>query len=69
MTRGFCFQYETKNTDSKRTIVLHRGISASVRTIPWEDPSLQASSWVSAELRPPAGEAGPRKPRFTFQTL
>ncbi|XP_015423792.1 PREDICTED: interleukin-5 receptor subunit alpha [Myotis davidii] len=32
--------YQTKNTESKRVAPLHRGFSASVRTVPWEEPSL-----------------------------
>nr|KAF6420463.1 interleukin 5 receptor subunit alpha [Molossus molossus] len=60
--------YETKNTHSKRMIALHRGVSASVRTIPWEDGSLPASSWVSAELRPPAGSPGTSAVNLTCAT-
>ncbi|KAM7064394.1 interleukin-5 receptor subunit alpha isoform 2-T3 [Molossus nigricans] len=60
--------YETKNTHSKRMIALHRGVSASVRTIPWEDGSLPASSWVSAELSPPAGSPGTSAVNLTCAT-
>ncbi|XP_066100861.1 interleukin-5 receptor subunit alpha [Saccopteryx bilineata] len=49
---------ETRNTESKRVTILHKGFSASVRTIPWTDRSLPASGWVSAELPAPAGSPG-----------
>lgn len=39
---------------------LHRGFSASVRTVPWAEPSRPASGWVSAELPAPPGEAPAR---------
>ncbi|XP_037685269.1 interleukin-5 receptor subunit alpha isoform X2 [Choloepus didactylus] len=47
--------YETKNTESKRITILHKGFSASVQTILWNDRSLLESSWVSAELKAPPG--------------
>nr|XP_045378142.1 interleukin-5 receptor subunit alpha [Camelus bactrianus] len=50
--------YETRNTESKRTTILHKGFSASVQTIPWNDHSLPPSSWVSAELKAPPGSPG-----------
>ncbi|KAM8758844.1 interleukin-5 receptor subunit alpha [Rhynchonycteris naso] len=49
---------ETKNTESKRVTILHKGFSASVQTIAWTDRSFPASSWVSAELPAPAGAPG-----------
>ncbi|CAK6435833.1 unnamed protein product [Pipistrellus nathusii] len=50
--------YETRSTASSRAAPLHRGFSASVRTVPWEAPSLPASGWVSAELPAPPGSPG-----------
>ncbi|NIG59762.1 interleukin-5 receptor subunit alpha [Pontoporia blainvillei] len=50
--------YETRNTESRRVTILHKGFSASVQTVPWNDRSLQPSSWVSAELRAPPGSPG-----------
>ncbi|XP_065741243.1 interleukin-5 receptor subunit alpha [Phocoena phocoena] len=50
--------YETRNTESRRITILHKGFSASVQTVPWSDRSLQPSSWVSAELRAPPGSPG-----------
>ncbi|XP_007450102.1 PREDICTED: interleukin-5 receptor subunit alpha [Lipotes vexillifer] len=50
--------YETRNTESRRITILHKGFSASVQTVPWNDRSLQPSSWVSAELRAPPGSPG-----------
>ncbi|XP_058405813.1 interleukin-5 receptor subunit alpha [Diceros bicornis minor] len=50
--------YETRNTESKRVTILHKGFSASVQTIPWSDPSPAASSWVSADLKAPPGSPG-----------
>ncbi|EPY84147.1 hypothetical protein CB1_000496004 [Camelus ferus] len=52
-TLGMSVNYETRNTESKRTTILHKGFSASVQTIPWNDHSLPPSSWVSAELKAP----------------
>ncbi|XP_048210885.1 interleukin-5 receptor subunit alpha [Perognathus longimembris pacificus] len=50
--------YETRKTESKCVIPLHRGISASVQTIAWRQGSLLASTWVSAELHAPPGSPG-----------
>ncbi|XP_068415244.1 interleukin-5 receptor subunit alpha [Eschrichtius robustus] len=50
--------YETRNTESRRITILHKGFSASVQTVPWNDRSLQPSSWVSAELKAPPGSPG-----------
>uniref|UniRef100_A0A8D0R3N6 Interleukin-5 receptor subunit alpha n=1 Tax=Sus scrofa TaxID=9823 RepID=A0A8D0R3N6_PIG len=50
--------YETRNTESRRVTILHKGFSASVRTILWNNHSFPASSWVSAELKVPPGSPG-----------
>ncbi|XP_054336090.1 interleukin-5 receptor subunit alpha isoform X2 [Pongo pygmaeus] len=50
--------YETGITESKCVTILHKGFSASVRTILQNDHSLLASSWVSAELHAPPGSPG-----------
>uniref|UniRef100_A0A2I2YNF2 Interleukin 5 receptor subunit alpha n=1 Tax=Gorilla gorilla gorilla TaxID=9595 RepID=A0A2I2YNF2_GORGO len=50
--------YETRITESKCVTILHKGFSASVRTILQNDHSLLASSWVSAELHAPPGSPG-----------
>ncbi|XP_008072691.1 interleukin-5 receptor subunit alpha [Carlito syrichta] len=50
--------YETRNTESKCVTILHKGFSASVRTILWNDHSLLASNWVFAELQVPQGSPG-----------
>nr|BAG49562.1 interleukin 5 receptor alpha transcript variant 8 [Homo sapiens] len=47
--------YETRITESKCVTILHKGFSASVRTILQNDHSLLASSWASAELHAPPG--------------
>ncbi|XP_036189238.1 interleukin-5 receptor subunit alpha [Myotis myotis] len=60
--------YQTKNTESKRVAPLHRGFSASVRTVPWEEPSLLASGWVSAELPAPPGSPGTAAVNLTCAT-
>nr|XP_019604693.1 PREDICTED: interleukin-5 receptor subunit alpha [Rhinolophus sinicus] len=51
-------ELETRNTESRHVSVLHQGFSASVRTIPWYNHTLRASSWVSAELKAPPGSPG-----------
>ncbi|XP_008155484.2 interleukin-5 receptor subunit alpha [Eptesicus fuscus] len=61
-------EYETKNTESTRMAPLHRGFSASVRTVPWEKPSLPASGWVSAELPAPPGSPGTSAVNLTCST-
>ncbi|EAW63884.1 interleukin 5 receptor, alpha, isoform CRA_d, partial [Homo sapiens] len=53
--------YETRITESKCVTILHKGFSASVRTILQNDHSLLASSWASAELHAPPGKAGLQK--------
>ncbi|XP_004715973.2 interleukin-5 receptor subunit alpha [Echinops telfairi] len=50
--------YETRDTESQCVTVLHKGFSASVQTIYWDEHSLPASSWVSAELKDPPGSPG-----------
>uniref|UniRef100_A0ABI7W1X3 Fibronectin type-III domain-containing protein n=1 Tax=Felis catus TaxID=9685 RepID=A0ABI7W1X3_FELCA len=50
--------YETRNTESKRVTVLHKGFSASVQTVPWNGQPLPPSRWVSAELKAPPGSPG-----------
>ncbi|XP_069874512.1 interleukin-5 receptor subunit alpha [Dipodomys merriami] len=50
--------YETRKTESRCVIPLHRGFSASVQTIAWYRGSLLASTWVSAELQAPPGAPG-----------
>ncbi|KAM5315050.1 interleukin-5 receptor subunit alpha isoform 2-T2 [Glossophaga mutica] len=47
--------YELKHTARKYEAVLHRGFSASVRTILWAQRPTPASRWVSAELKAPPG--------------
>uniref|UniRef100_A0A671F2B1 Interleukin 5 receptor subunit alpha n=1 Tax=Rhinolophus ferrumequinum TaxID=59479 RepID=A0A671F2B1_RHIFE len=51
-------EFETRSTESKHVSILHQGFSASVRTIPWHNHTLRASSWVSAELKAPPGSPG-----------
>nr|XP_008517161.1 PREDICTED: interleukin-5 receptor subunit alpha isoform X1 [Equus przewalskii] len=60
--------YETRSTESKRVTILHKGFSASVQTILWTDPSLPASSWVSADLEAPAGSPGTSVVNLTCTT-
>ncbi|KAM5315049.1 interleukin-5 receptor subunit alpha isoform 1-T1 [Glossophaga mutica] len=50
--------YELKHTARKYEAVLHRGFSASVRTILWAQRPTPASRWVSAELKAPPGSPG-----------
>lgn len=61
-----CFQYELKYTGRKCEAALHRGFSASVRSILWERRPSPASRWVSAELSAPPGEPGFWRPRATL---
>ncbi|XP_002697013.2 interleukin-5 receptor subunit alpha isoform X1 [Bos taurus] len=60
--------YETRNTERNLITILHKGFSASVRTVPWNDHSLQASSWVSAELKAPIGSPGTEIVNLTCTT-
>ncbi|XP_064130327.1 interleukin-5 receptor subunit alpha [Loxodonta africana] len=50
--------YETMDTESQCVTILHKGFSASVQTIIWDEYSVPASSWVSAELKEPPGSPG-----------
>ncbi|XP_008581610.1 PREDICTED: interleukin-5 receptor subunit alpha [Galeopterus variegatus] len=60
--------YETRSTASKCVTILHKGFSASVRTILWSNRSLLASSWVSAALEAPAGLPGTSIVNLTCST-
>nr|XP_020728907.1 interleukin-5 receptor subunit alpha [Odocoileus virginianus texanus] len=60
--------YETRNTESSLVTILHKGFSASVQTVPWNDRSLQASNWVSAELKAPPGSPGTEIVNLTCTT-
>ncbi|XP_053785246.1 interleukin-5 receptor subunit alpha [Desmodus rotundus] len=61
--------YEIKSTARKYETVLHRGFSASVRTILWErHHPLRASRWVSAELKAPPGSPGTSAVNLTCTT-
>ncbi|XP_006054774.3 interleukin-5 receptor subunit alpha isoform X1 [Bubalus bubalis] len=60
--------YETRNTERSLVTILHKGFSASVQTVPWNDHSLQASSWVSAELEAPTGSPGTEIVNLTCTT-
>ncbi|KAJ1069103.1 PREDICTED: interleukin-5 receptor subunit alpha isoform X2 [Capra hircus] len=61
-------EYETRNTERSLVTILHKGFSASVQTVPWSDHSLQASSWVSAELKAPPGSPGTEIVNLTCTT-
>ncbi|XP_006868741.1 PREDICTED: interleukin-5 receptor subunit alpha [Chrysochloris asiatica] len=50
--------YETRDTERRCVTILHKGFSASVQTIFWNEHSLPASSWVTAELKDPPGSPG-----------
>uniref|UniRef100_A0A8C9JZT8 Interleukin-5 receptor subunit alpha n=2 Tax=Panthera tigris TaxID=9694 RepID=A0A8C9JZT8_PANTA len=60
--------YETRNTESKRVTVLHKGFSASVQTVPWNGQPLPPSRWVSAELKAPPGSPGTSVVNLTCTT-
>ncbi|XP_036905431.1 interleukin-5 receptor subunit alpha [Sturnira hondurensis] len=60
--------YEIKYTVRKYEAVLHRGFSASVRTILWERRPSPASHWVSAQLKAPPGSPGTSAVNLTCTT-
>ncbi|XP_023591226.1 interleukin-5 receptor subunit alpha isoform X3 [Trichechus manatus latirostris] len=60
--------YETRDTESQCVTILHKGFSASVQTIFWNEHSLPASSWVSAEMKDPPGSPGTSIANLTCTT-
>ncbi|NXC39904.1 IL5RA protein, partial [Penelope pileata] len=50
-------EYDTRQTHSFRTAVLHSGFSAHVRTLLLHGDLQMTSEWVTAELQPPPGAA------------
>ncbi|KAF6099534.1 interleukin 5 receptor subunit alpha [Phyllostomus discolor] len=60
--------FELKHTGRRYEAALHRGFSASVRTILWERRPSPASRWVSAELRAPPGSPGTSAVNLTCVT-
>ncbi|XP_058534588.1 interleukin-5 receptor subunit alpha isoform X2 [Ochotona princeps] len=63
-------EYETRSTESRQATPLHRGVSASVRTILRRDSHslLAASRWVSARLEAPPGTPGTAAVNLTCTT-